>query len=307
MRARDYEQAREYAYFRGPHVCAALFFSHRRVVYWYRMHKTNLHFHSAEDGAHAITYSLYEGIDQAVRDGFNVLAVTCHRAVVATQDHIAYAREQGLLLISGIEAEIYEGRKRSHVLILNCDRQAETLRTFHDLAAYRASHPDIFVIAPHPYHTGSYCLHDMLERYIHLFDAIERSWFYSRAFDQNRRAEAVARAYNKPYIATSDTHFFDYWNESYALIDTASTPEDVFRAIRQRAFENVSTPRALVRDMIIRMGSFMLVDTARVLIRRLRHAYNSAPAPIPSETLAPAYVEARSSGTGTSRAYDTGA
>jgi predicted metal-dependent phosphoesterase TrpH len=227
------------------------------------MLKANLHFHSAEDDAHHIAYDLYAGIDHARERGFEVLAVTCHRKFVCTSEHVDYAAERDVLLIPGIEADIYEGTKRNHVLILNATRDVERVRTFDDLARYRREHEEILVIAPHPYHVGGFSLHDLLEEYIDLFDAIEQSWFYSSYFDRNAKAQAVAQKHSRPYIATSDTHFLDFMDESYALINAKKETHSVLEAVRSGAFTNITSPRSLLVDMVWRTGTFMALDAIR--------------------------------------------
>jgi predicted metal-dependent phosphoesterase TrpH len=224
------------------------------------MLKANLHFHTAEDDAHDIAYDLYAGIDHARGKGFDVLAVTCHRKFVCTSDHVAYAAERDILLLPGIEADIYEGKKRNHVLIINATRDVEELRTFEDLAHYRKEHEEVLVIAPHPYHVGGFSLHDLLEQYIDLFDAIEHSWFYSTHFDRNKKAQAVAARHGRSYIATSDTHFLDFMDESYALIDAEKETKSVIGAVRKGSFTNVTSPRSLLKDMLWRTGTFMARD-----------------------------------------------
>lgn len=228
------------------------------------MLKANLHFHTAEDDAHDIAYDLYSGIDHAKEKGFDVLAVTCHRKYVCTNEHVAYAAERDVLLIPGIEADIYEGTKRNHVLIINATRDVEELRTFDDLARYRREHEDVLVIAPHPYHVGGFSLHGLLERYIELFDAVEHSWFYSSVFDRNRRAREVAERHNKPYIATSDTHFLDFMDESYAVVRAEKDIASFIGAVRSGAFTNITNPRSLIKDMVWRTGTFMVADALRV-------------------------------------------
>ena len=234
-------------------------------------YKTNVHFHSSEDPEDVISYSLYEGIDHAASLGFQVLASTTHARCVVTDDHRAYAEARGMLLISGMEANVYdEGARRfSHVLILNCDRSAEAVRTFADLAAYRASHPECFTIAPHPYFYGNFSLKQRLTQYIDLFDAIEQSWFYTKYLNRNLRAEAVARMSGKPFISTSDTHYFDFMDTNYTLIEAEGLScAAIFEAIRAHRYTNVTSPRtpADVGTFIIRACGLEF----RKLMRTLR-------------------------------------
>lgn len=227
--------------------------------------KANLHFHTAEDpDEKTIQYNLYKGIDKAAALGFGALAVTCHRAFVATPDHQRYAAQKGIVLIPGVETNLDEQPNRppragGHCLILNGNKDSEEVRTFEDLAFYRKQRPEIFVIAPHPYYYGNYSLKNNCEKYIYLFDAIEQSWFFSKKwFDRNPKAEAIARKYNLPFIATSDTHFFDFFDKSYAVVDVEEkTIPAIFQAIRAKQFVNIISPRNFWRDMVGGYGRYM--------------------------------------------------
>ena len=216
--------------------------------------KTNLHFHSKEDPVDIIEYDLFEGINKMYELGFNVLASTCHTKNICTQKHIEYAKEKGITLIPGIEANIHENksRKRSHVVILNCDTNANDIHTFDDLKKYKNENPDILVIAPHPYFYGNYSLGHLLEKYIELFDVIEISWFYTKWFNRNKKAVEIAKKYNKPLIATSDTHKMRYFNINFATLDASgNTVDDIFNAIKENNFTNTTSPRTLFEIFIV--------------------------------------------------------
>jgi predicted metal-dependent phosphoesterase TrpH len=241
--------------------------------------KTNLHFHSGDDPVDSITYSLYEGIDHAAALGFEVLASTPHTRCLATSEHVAYAAEKDILLIPGIEADIYDGAstKRNHVLILNCDRSADTVRSFEDLARYKHEHPESFIIAPHPYFYGTFSLGTLLDQHLTLFDAIELSWFYTRWFDRNADAALLALLHDLPYIATSDTHFFNFMNTNYATLDVEQkTTEQVFQALREHRFENTTSPRSLMD-----IGGTFVYQEIRMELRKLfRHMRAPTPSPV---------------------------
>lgn len=208
--------------------------------------KTNLHLHTAEDPEDRIPYTAYKAIDYAAVRDFNVLALTLHDRVGATSELHAYAQARGILLISGIEKTI-EG---AHVLILNAAKSAEQIKTLSDLAAYRAAHPECFVIAPHPYYYGNISLKEKLDEHHALFDAIEQSWFYKGVLNRNLPAQQAAQQYSLPFIATSDTHVLRRLDYSYAVIEAAQkTPEAIFSAIKGGSFVNISAPAPL-RDVL---------------------------------------------------------
>lgn len=221
--------------------------------------KTNFHFHTNDDPMDPVGYTLLEGIDHAARFGFGALAVTCHQKFAWTENAAIYAEERGILLIPGIEVNVDENREKwgRHVLILNAAKTAEDVRTFEELERYKNTHPESFIIAPHPYFYGDFSLDEFLEKYVHLFDAIEHSWFYSRFFNRNKKARAIAKKHALPLISTSDTHFLDFFHTNYCTVDAeAKTPEAIFGAIRERRFENTTSPRKFLRDMVWTQGKF---------------------------------------------------
>ena len=102
-------------------------------------------------------------------------------------------------------------------------------------------------------------LNGLLAKYVHLIDAIEHTWFYSKWFNRNRRAVEAATALGRPLIATSDTHFFDFMNENYAIIDApALTQTAIFDAIKARQFENITSPRRFWREMVKAQGRHLV-------------------------------------------------
>lgn len=218
--------------------------------------KASLHFHTADDPHDYVPYSTKEGIDYAHTHGFSVLALTCHNHVAWTPAYAAYAEERDITLISGIECDIGEmpGEKR-HLVILNCEKDAEQIHTFRDLAEYKKVHPDIFVIAPHPFypHIGkTISLLEYTEKYTHLFDAIEHSWFYSRISNKNLPAEEVAGRHNLPLVATSDAHVLDFFDTDYCVIDAPDrTPAAMFSALRAGSFKNVTRPKKVFREFML--------------------------------------------------------
>ena len=210
--------------------------------------KANLHFHSKDDPHDVIDYSFQEGIDEAARLGFEVIALTCHNRFIDLPEYAAHAAKNNILFIPGIEKNI----ERRHVVILNADKDIEKIDTFAGLAAYKKSRPAAFVLAPHPYFPTPYWLGEKLEEHIGIFDAIEHSWFYSKRVNLNSKAETLAKKRNLPYLATSDTHELKILTKAYAVIDAEEkTAAAVFEAIRLKNFENFSEPSKFWSEMII--------------------------------------------------------
>ncbi len=221
--------------------------------------KTNLHFHTADDPADPIYYSTKEGIDKAVSLGFGALAITCHQKFAWTKEYFEYAKSKGLVFIPGIEIYVGEtmAESRHHVLVLNATPEVESVRTFEALALYKKEHPEAFVVAAHPYFYGNICLKELLEKYISLFDGVELSWFYSRWFNRNIKGKATAEKHKLPFIATSDTHYFDFLDTNYCTVEAEeATAESILVAIRAGKFENTTSPRNFWRDMVWKQGKF---------------------------------------------------
>lgn len=220
-----------------------------------------MHLHTKEDfeDGSIIKYSIYDLIDEVVRLDFKILALTGHKTFLFKPEYGEYAKERGILLIPGIEAEI----KGRHCLILNCDQSAEGIKNINNLIAYKRGHPDCFVIAPHPnYKTKSLGL-GLVKKYTEVFDAIEHSWFYSRKVNPNIATADLAKKIKKPLIATADLHRLEYLDCSYAVIDCVSLDVDsVFEAIRQGKFENFSQPQSGI-GMIIYFLSLMFANPLR--------------------------------------------
>ncbi len=196
--------------------------------------KANLHFHAAEDEKIS-SYNIYQGIDYAKEQNFGVLAYTPHRKFCFEQEFSQYAESKDILLIPGIEVEI--GKK--HIVILNCDKEAENIKSFEDVANYKKRSPNILILAPHPFVFSSKSLKSSFLENISLFDAVEMTVFSNSVFNFNKLAEEMAKKYGKPFIATSDTHFLKDINRGYALINVKEKNiEEVFSAIKSGDFQN---------------------------------------------------------------------
>lgn len=196
--------------------------------------KTNLHFHTSFDEK-ITNYSIYEGIDYAKEQNFGVLAYTPHRKFIFKQEFSQYAESKGILLIPGIEIQI--GKK--HIVILNCGKEAENIKSFEDVANYKKRNQNILILAPHPFVFSPKSLRSAFLENIGLFDAVEMTVFSNAIFNFNKHAEITAKKYGKPFIATSDTHFLKDINRGYALVNVGEkTIEAVLDAIKKGDFQN---------------------------------------------------------------------
>lgn len=200
--------------------------------------KADLHLHTRE-GEGYIVYDARGLIRQAELAGFSVLSITNHNIVTFSEELEAYARERGILLITGVEATI-EGK---HVLLYNIDVPLEQIRTFADLRRLRT--PEWLVAAPHPFFPGSVCLRKRLRDEADLFDAIEFSHFYTPRVDFNLPAVSFAREAGLPLLGTSDSHLARQFGTTYSLIEADLTVGGVLGAIRKGQVKVVSHPLTL--------------------------------------------------------------
>ncbi len=213
----------------------AFFISKSDYYYKDMILKTNLHFHTSLDDGKIVDYDIYRYIDCAKEKCFDVLVYTPHWKFLFRQEYADYAERKGILLIPGMEAEI--GGK--DVLIVNCDGEAEKIKTFEDLGAYKNKNPEVLIIAPHPYVLSPKSLRSKLLENIGLFDAIELTVFSNKIFNFNKKAAEVAEKYSKPLIANSDTHFLKDLNRGYSLVETEKKNiESVLSAVKKGKFQN---------------------------------------------------------------------
>jgi predicted metal-dependent phosphoesterase TrpH len=197
-------------------------------------------------------------IDEAEKCGFKVLGFTPHKKFVFKEEFAEYAKKKGILLIPGVERGL--GRLfNKHVIILNCDKTIEKVKTLKQLLKYKNEHPEIFILAPHPTYSRLISIGAReLKKYIDLFDAIEHSAAYSKKLNRNnKKAESIAARFQKPVIATADVHFLKKLNTDFAIIEAVDmTTESVLQAIKYGKFKNVTVPKTFF-DLIKYYLSFL--------------------------------------------------
>ncbi len=199
--------------------------------------KIQFHLHTKKDPIDNIKHTETELIDEAARLGYEVLAITCHNVLIFDENLQKYAEKKRILLIPAIEKSIHG----KHVVIINADIQAQNINNFEDLKTYRKTHPNILVIAAHPYYPGSICLKKDLEKHIDLFDAIEYSWYHSKKLNQyNEKAVAIAEKYKKPLVGTADNHILKYLNMTYSIVEAEKNVPAIFKAIKENKIHIVS-------------------------------------------------------------------
>lgn len=190
--------------------------------------KADFHLHSSEDHCDIIPHSAYELIDRCAALQYRVIAITNHRYLTFDEAWRDYARERGILLIPGVEANL-QGR---HVLILNANQDADKLRTFADLDAYQRAN-DVVTVAPHPFYFSFICLRGKLYQHSNLFDAVEIHYFYTRFLNPNKRAEKFAREHGKPLVGDSDCHRLQQLGLTYSWVLADPNVSSVMEALRK--------------------------------------------------------------------------
>jgi predicted metal-dependent phosphoesterase TrpH len=199
--------------------------------------KADFHTHCREDPHDFIRYTAVELLQEAARQGFGVLAITCHNKRLWSEDLRRRAEDLDILLIPGAEAAICG----KHTLLLDMPYKRRTVRNFDHVR--RLKQDGGFVIAPHPFFPAPKCLNGKLRENLDVFDAIEFSHFYTRTVDFNRKAVAYARLMGLPLVGTSDCHRIGELGTTYSLIDAeAKTIPAVFDAIRAGRVRVVTGP-----------------------------------------------------------------
>ena len=199
--------------------------------------KADFHIHTREDPHDFIRYTAVELLAEAARQGFEVLALTCHNKRIHTEELRKRAEDLGILLIPGVEAAI-EGK---HTLLLDMPYSRLRVRNFKHVRAFKKDGG--LVIAPHPFFPAPKCLNSKLRENLDLFDAIEYSHFYTRTVNFNHKAVEYARRMGIPLVGTSDCHRIWQLGTTYTLIDAdEKTLPGVFSAIRAGRVRVVTAP-----------------------------------------------------------------
>jgi len=225
--------------------------------------KCALHNHTHEDPQDkGITYNAEQFLHEAHRKGFSVVAFTFHRTFFFPERIQNLARELGILLIPGIEIEI----KKKHILVLNADKTAEKIRSFDGLREYRVRHKDCFVIAAHPFFGFPNCLGRHLKKNLDCFDGVEHSFFHTKRYNRNRKAEKFAKNNDLPFIATADCHLLDLLDVGYVEVECGEkTIDAVFHALRHGDFSNVT--RELGNLEIVKVAKRMMLGDKKNTLR----------------------------------------
>ena len=202
------------------------------------MLKVQLHTHVKGDPIDRIPHTAKDLIKEAARLNYDVLAITCHRKRIFTKSLERFAKKHNILLLPGIEFEI----NGKHILGINVDKNITKVTSFEKLAAYRKSHPNCLIIAPHPFFPTKECLQKDLINNIQLFDAIENSFFYTKSKNYNDQALALAKRWRKPVISTADCHILKHLDIAFTEVDARKTASSVVKAIKAGKLKNSHQP-----------------------------------------------------------------
>ena len=202
--------------------------------------KCDLHIHTCEDPVDkGITYSSYDIINLAKRNGFNCIAITCHNKVVYNETMNEIAGD--MLLIPGCEMTI----EKAHVLVYNItEEERKSITTFEGLRKWKKSRKNVMVIVPHMcFPVASGLGVERFEKYHDIFDAVEIAQFYKGPIDYNKKAIALAKKYNKPLVANSDAHSLRFFGAPHSLIEGKHLERyEVIKHIRDGKVKPVTRP-----------------------------------------------------------------
>jgi predicted metal-dependent phosphoesterase TrpH len=223
-------------------------------------YRIDLHGHCQGDPLDDIGHTIHQHIDHAHASGLDAIALTWHRRIFADESAIAYAREKGVLLIPGVETELFG---RHHTIVLNvAPGEIPANPTLEDLRRIRQN-PDYFVLAPHPYYPHSCCLGKTIDEYPECFDGVEWCHYHFKwipsAISPNERARRWAKKQGKPLIACSDAHDLHALGQFYSEVDAEelSAPA-LFAALR--AGRVWFTPMAMPFDYLVEKTTILARD-----------------------------------------------
>lgn len=201
------------------------------------MLKVDLHLHTAEDPSDNIDHDAAGLIDRAAELGFDALAITLHDRQLWDSRLVDYARDRGIVLLKGMERTV----AGKHVLLINFPAAAEHVRTFDDIAVLKSRCNGV-VIAPHPFFPAPSCVGRLLDRHGDLFDAVEWTYFWTRAIDFNTRAAHWAYRHGKTVVGNSDLHDLRQLGRTYSLVAADRHPDAICDAIRHGNVSLATTP-----------------------------------------------------------------
>ncbi len=228
--------------------------------------RIELHSHCQGDPVDTyLSHTLVQHIDRAKEVGLDAIAVTWHRRICDEPEAFAYARERGLLVIPGMEADV-EGQH--HLVLLNlAEGDLPATPTWAQIRALRARKPEVLVMAPHPFYPHPTCLGRVLNEYADCIDAVEWcalhvNWLPGRV-NPNLRAARWAQKHGKTLIACSDAHTLAAIGSNCSTVEADElTIDSIFAGIR--------AGRVTFHRRALDMGP-LLYATAKAMSSQPRH------------------------------------
>ncbi len=212
------------------------------------MLKVDLHNHTNYVQNRETNFGPKEIIDKAASQDVDVLCLSEHFFHIKShfkeykkdplksyRDFKDYANKKGILLLPGTEVRYKEGE----ALLINFNDDLNKYPGITDLSKLP---DDVLVVAPHPFFKKNICLGKNLFKFMHLFDAIEYSFFYTRRFNLNKKAVDVAASFKKPMLGSSDCHDLSNFGYTYSLVNAKKDPKSVVNAIRKGDVVVVTRP-----------------------------------------------------------------
>jgi predicted metal-dependent phosphoesterase TrpH len=224
--------------------------------------KVELHAHTVDDPKDDIPHSTPELIDRAAQLGYQAVAITLHDRQLDVRPFVSYASERRVTLIPGIERTI-EGR---HVLLLNFSAATESVHSFDDVARLKSRERGI-VVAPHPFYPIPPALRSKMDRYAHLFDAVEYNAMFTSLLNFNRPAARWAQAHIKPLVGNGDIHRLRQLGTTYSLVDAEPDPDAICEAIRDFRVDVHAQPLSMATAATI-MGQLVAGELANGRLRQ---------------------------------------
>ena len=201
--------------------------------------KTELHTHTIDDpqdGKRPVCHSAQQLMDEAEKQGFQVLSITNHNQLLFSPSLEEYARKRGVLLIPGVEATL-QGK---HVLLYNFSNYKNSWNNPEIVTKHKG--PNQLAIAPHPFFPVPTSLGKLVSRWRDLFDAIEYSGLYLSWLNFNLRAEELAQQLNLPLVGNTDVHQIFQLGRTYSLVYADKNIDSVLNAIKQGHVRLVTKP-----------------------------------------------------------------
>jgi len=228
-------------------------------------YRIELHSHCQGDPVDThLGHTLFQHIDRAKEVGLNAIAITWHRKVCTDPEAYAYARERGILLIPGMEADV----ERRHLIILNlADGDLPPAPTWNEIRALRRRNPNVLVMAPHPFYPHPCCLGHIINEHADCLDALE--WCYMHVgwlpgrVNPNLRAARWAHQHGKALIACSDAHTLAAIGKNASTVEADElTTESLWAGIR--------AGRVTFHRKSLELGS-LIYETSKAMSSQPKH------------------------------------